>query len=230
MKYWEQIRAFLQGGIDWLMGIGDWIGANLNANLGNMFKRIVHVLQDILDWFNNIFTDIRKIFDGLINFVQGIFTGNWQQAWEGIKQIFMGVFDAMASTGDLVINIIIDLVMALGNFIAGVVDGIKLEFQEAWQAVVNGASSAWNGIKNIFGNVANFFGTIFSNAWNKVKAVFSTGGAIFTGIKDGIVNAFKRIVNAIIAGINRVITVPFNAINGVLRSIKNVEVARNKTI
>ena len=92
------------------------------------------------------------------------------------------------------------------------------------ETIKNGAKAAWEGIKSVFSAVANFFGTIFSNAWNAVKAVFSTGGKIFDGIKDGIVNAFKTIVNAIITGINKVVAIPFNAINGFLNGIRTIDI------
>ncbi len=228
MRHWEKIRETIQNGINWLVGIGDFIKNNINANLGNMFNRIVHILQDVLNWFDRTFKNIKTIFDGLINFIKGIFTGNWQQAWESIKQIFIGAFKAMADTGQLVIDLITDLVMALGNFIAAGVDGLKIMFKEAWDYMANGAMEAWQSIQKTFSTVADFFGKIFSDAWTRVKNVFSTGGVIFNGIKDGIVSAFKRIVNSIISGINRVISVPFNSINSVLRAIKNVSIAGMK--
>ena len=50
------------------------------------------------------------------------------------------------------------------------------------------------------------------------------GGQIFDGIKDGIVNAFKTVVNAIITGINKVVAVPFNAINSALNGIRSIDI------
>lgn len=94
----------------------------------------------------------------------------------------------------------------------------------AFEGIINGAQAAWNGITGIFGNLASFFGSIFSKAWEAVKKVFSTGGRIFDGIKDGIVNAFKAVVNAIIRGINTVVAIPFNAINGVLSGIRGINI------
>lgn len=54
--------------------------------------------------------------------------------------------------------------------------------------------------------------------------MFSAGGEIFAGIKDGIVDAFKTVVNAIIGGINKVISVPFNAINAALERIRGISI------
>ena len=83
----------------------------------------------------------------------------------------------------------------------------------------------WEGIKTVFSVIVEWFGTKFTEAWTAVKAVFSTGGQIFDGIKEGITSAFKTVVNAIIRGINKVIAIPFNAINNTLDRIRNINIA-----
>lgn len=112
----------------------------------------------------------------------------------------------------------------LTQFFGEVFQGIGDIVGNAWNGLLDGAQAAWNGITGIFGNLASFFGSIFSKAWEAVKKVFSTGGRIFDGIKDGIVNAFKAVVNAIIRGINTVVAIPFNAINGVLSGIRGINI------
>ena len=79
----------------------------------------------------------------------------------------------------------------------------------------------------MFGKIADWFADKFKKAWEAVKKCFSfrTGGKIFAGIKDGIVSAFKTVVNAIIRGINKVVSIPFNAINKVLDKLRNVDIA-----
>lgn len=113
---------------------------------------------------------------------------------------------------------------AVGQFISGVVTTIDEFFTNLWEGFKAGVQGAWDFITSIFGNLASFFGSIFSGAWNAVKAVFSTGGRIFMGIVDGITNAFRNIVNAIISGINHVVAIPFNAINGFLDTLRGVDI------
>ena len=110
-------------------------------------------------------------------------------------------------------------------------DGIKNAFSSAWDFVVDLWGQAgdffakiWSGIKKAFGSVTDWFRNTFSKAWTAVKNVFSTGGKIFTGIKEGIESVFKTVVNAIIRGINTVISVPFNAINKMLRTLRDVSI------
>ena len=112
-----------------------------------------------------------------------------------------------------------------GEWFSNIGKSISDAFSNAWKKAKQGAADAWQGVKNTFSKVGSFFGDTFSKAWQKVKDIFSTGGKIFDGIKDGIATAFKNIVNKIIRGINKVVSIPFNAINKTLGKIRDVDIA-----
>ena len=175
----------------------------------------------------------------------------WINLWNTIKKVVSPVIDAIKNVLSTAIGYIVGIIITQVNIIKGVISGainifktifitipswiyntvikpIANFFGNMWSNFKNGAVNAWNGIKSVFSTVANFFKNIFTNAWNGVKAVFSTGGKIFNGIKEGIVSSFKRIVNSIINGINKVVAIPFNAINGVLEKIRNVSIVGHK--
>lgn len=136
---------------------------------------------------------------------------NWNEVKETASKCWEGIKNAWNNAGQWFNNTI--------------VNPIRNAFGSLWSGLKNGASGAWQGIKNVFGNVASWFGNIFSNAWNAVKNVFSTGGRIFDGIQQGIANTFRNIVNSLIRGINRVVSIPFNSINTALRMIRNATIA-----
>ena len=98
---------------------------------------------------------------------------------------------------------------------------VKDWFSGLWEKVSSGAVAAWDGIKSAFESVPEWFQSKFRDAWQKVKDVFSTGGRIWSGIKEGIENTFHTVVNAIIRGMNTIIAVPFNRINSMLNTIRN---------
>lgn len=98
---------------------------------------------------------------------------------------------------------------------------VKDWFSGLWEKVASGAVAAWDGIKSAFKSVPVWFQGKFRDAWQKVKDVFSTGGRIWSGIKEGIENTFRTVVNAIIRGMNTIIAVPFNKINSMLNTIRN---------
>lgn len=117
-----------------------------------------------------------------------------------------------------------DVVNTVFSFIGGIITSIAGIFQGAWDGIMQGAQNVWNFITGIFSALGSFFGSVFGGAWERVKAIFSTGGQIFMGIVDGITNAFRTIVNAIITGINHVVAIPFNAINGFLGFLKGIDI------
>ena len=204
---WNDIKDGAKSAVDAIKGffsdIGDWFYTNVIEPIGNFFSDLWQDIKDIAnsvaDWFVQAWTDIKNFFVDTWNSIKE----KASNTWDGIKNVFSTVGNWFH---DKVIS-------PVGDFFSGM-----------WGKLKKGAKDAWAGIKDVFSTVANFFGDIFSKAWKKVKDIFSTGGKIFDGIKDGIVDAFKTIVNAIITGINKVVALPFKGINWALNKIKNIEI------
>ena len=57
------------------------------------------VLGEALTTITNIVKSVMTVFQGLIDFITGVFTGNWSQAWNGIKSIFSG---AVSGLGEII--------------------------------------------------------------------------------------------------------------------------------
>lgn len=140
--------------------------------------------------------------------------------WDSIKEVFSKIWSWIS---EKVIEPVKNGFASTGEYLKEKWTKVKEFFSGLWEGMKNGAKNAWEGIKNIFSTVATFFRNIFTNAWEGVKKVFSVGGKIFDGIKDGILNGFKAIVNAIIGGINKVVSIPFNGINWALKKIRDIE-------
>ena len=204
---WNDIKDGAKSAVDAIKGffsdIGDWFYTNVIEPIGNFFSDLWQDIKDIAnsvaDWFVQAWTDIKNFFVDTWNSIKE----KASNTWDGIKNVFSTVGNWFHEK----------VISPVGDFFSGM-----------WGKLKKGAKDAWAGIKDVFSTVANFFGDIFSKAWKKVKDIFSTGGKIFDGIKDGIVDAFKTIVNAIITGINKVVALPFKGINWALNKIKNIEI------
>lgn len=195
---------------------------------------IMNVLEPVIDGLCGIIGGIIDALSGVMDFITGVFTGDWSKAWEGLKTFLGGIIDAVASLFTGLFNTIgaifkgaWDIIVSIWSVVStwfnnAVIKPLANLFNGIWNTMKNGAQNAWNGIKNIFSSVATFFKNIFGNAWNGVKNIFSSGGRIFSGIKDGIFNAFRSVVNTLISGINKVVSIPFNAINGALKTVRDI--------
>lgn len=71
----------------------------------------------VVDTVKNVVEHIRGVFDGIITFVTGVFTGNWGQAWEGVKQIFGNIVSGLVELFKAPINGVIGIV---NNVISGI--------------------------------------------------------------------------------------------------------------
>lgn len=198
-------------------------------------KAIFSVVADVLGgFFKTAWDAIKIVWDVAVTFFKAI--------WEGIKGVFAVVSKVLGGCFSLaweVIkatwNVAIDYFTAIWAGIKAVFATVEAvlsgDFSGAWEAIKNSwkqagdfFNSVWEGIKGIFGGVADWFGSVFSAAWEAVLAVFRVGGVIFDGITEAIADVFVTVVNAIIRGINTVIAVPFDTINGILNNIRNISV------
>lgn len=141
VKYWEQIKAFLQNGIDWLTGKSDWVHEMFGDTIGNIYDMFVNSLQNLLNLFDSIFTMVKGIFDGFIMFIKGVFTGDWKMAWEGIKKIFTSIWEGIKGVFFAVWNQIKNVVATVGKTVGNII-------ANTFKAVVNGVLRAIESILN----------------------------------------------------------------------------------
>lgn len=231
------IINFFKGLIDFIVGVftGDWSKAwdgikNIFSGIWNAIKGIVQAVWSAIKGIvETVINVIKAIITTVFNAIKTIITNIWNgiktfftNIWNGIKDMISNVINGIKNTISNVFN-------AIKNTITNIWNNIVTTISNVWNTIKTkvreGAQGAWNAITSIFGGIANWFRNIFTQAWTAVKNVFSTGGKIFDGIKEGIVNFFKTIVNGIIGAINKIIAVPFNTINGILQKIHDVEVA-----
>lgn len=96
------------------------------AMISDIVSQFADILFPTLEFFaelvNEVVTMAIGFFEGLATFLTGVFTGNWQLAWEGIKKIFKSVWDGMLSIVKTIVNAIIGLV---NKMISSVADGLN---------------------------------------------------------------------------------------------------------
>lgn len=209
----------------------------------SVLKGVSLILDGIADILNgNLKDGVNKIAEGIFELFTAVivaFATAVARLFEFCKQLAVSFFEWLSgkwtSIKDWISKTISSINAAFEQHLANVEAGVaaavdwviekwtavKDWFRGLWEKVASGASSAWQGIKDAFKSVPEWFQGKFRDAWQKVKDVFSTGGRIWSGIKEGIENTFRTVVNAIIRGMNTIIAVPFNKINSMLNTIRN---------
>ena len=81
--------------------------------------------KEVFKSIGSLITSAKNIFQGLINFVAGKFTGDWKQAWNGVVQLFGGIFSGLKALITTPLNV------ALAQF----------------ESFINKIITGWNGLK-----------------------------------------------------------------------------------
>lgn len=118
----DGVNAFFQG----IKDVGKSVFDFLKNHIGGVF-------DGIMANFNNFASAGKRIFNGFIDFITGVFTGNWSKAWNGVVNIFGGIFEGIAAMAKAPINGMIGLI---NGFIGGL-NNIKIP---KWVPGVGGKS------------------------------------------------------------------------------------------
>lgn len=228
--YWDEIKAAIISAAStvWeaLQTAWAWI-SELFASIGTwIYDNVINpVLNFFIGLWEGIVSAFHTVIDPWIEIIKRASTLIYETVIAPIAQFFVDLWNGITAGLQIAWTFISGIFSSVAGWInEKVIQPVSTFFSNMWNGFKDGASKAWEGIKSIFSPVAEFFGDIFGRAWQKVKDVFSVGGKIFDGIKDGIVTAFKSVVNTIIRGLNTVISKPFEGLNNILNKIRNVSI------
>lgn len=231
-KITEMLPTLIEVGVGMIVQLATSIAESIPSVIPQIVRAIVAVAPKLVKGVMDILTAITAALPDIVpmiakalpEIISGIVVAlisNLPALLEGAINLFMALVQAIPV-------VVVELAKQLPTIVTTVIDTlagpVKEVFVGIWSTLTEGAAGAWEGIKNVFATVADWFGSIFSDAWERVKAVFSTVGTIFSSITESISSVFKTVVNAIITGINTVVAFPFNAINGFLDTLRNLSI------
>lgn len=190
-KLWDEI---LQPFFEWIAANVWPIIAPIIENIGNEFLNTLGLIFDII---GRLF----EILRGVIDFLVGVFTGDWSLAWQGILEILHAVFDPIVdwfsekfqSAYDAITTIFSDIgswfadrYSDIKNALTSVGDWFSRKFKQAYDGIVNTFQNIgqwfadrYNDIKNALQSVGNWFTQKFQEAWNGLTTIFSGLGSWF---------------------------------------------------
>lgn len=86
--------------------------------LAEAIKFVVDAFATAFAKISDIVSAVIRILKGLCEFVTGVFTGDWEKAWNGIKDIFGGVWDGIVGVLKGAVNTVIDMINAVLRAVA----------------------------------------------------------------------------------------------------------------
>lgn len=211
-----------------LVPLINWIIANLLPVVAKIIDVVGTVAIKVIKSLIKIIGDVADTLSGIIDFLVGVFTGDWKLAWQGIKEIASGVWN-------LIKDVISGVWSAIKSIIKGALNIIKSVINTAWNAIKTATTTIWNAVKNNLSNLWNSLKSVASTAFNAIKTKVTS---IWNGIKDktsqvwGSVTTF---VSSKVETIRNAITSKFNAARDAVKSafegiVNFIKVPINKAI
>lgn len=203
------------------------IGALFTQNLSPALTSLIGLLQPLIGIFLEIFGaqvvnaitlvvdvlgGVINVLGGLINFLVGVFTGDWEQAWDGLVQVAEGVVDILS-------GIVGFLWRTIQNYFRNGGQQVLTAVRNWWTGVVtqftNFQVRIITGVLNWVTRVVNGFLNLRNRALSFVRALWSTAGTLFS-------NGISRLASLAGTGLGRVVNL-FSGLPGrISRAVGNL--------
>lgn len=251
-----KIEAFLGKLIDslkllWesvLVPLINWIIANLLPVVAKIIDVVGTTAIKVLESLIKIIGDVADTLSGIIDFLVGVFTGDWELAWQGIKEIANGIWnlikDIITGVWDTIKAVTKGALSIIKSIINAAWNAIKAVTSTVWNAIKKSLSNLWNSLKSTASTVFNAIKTKVASVWdsvknktsqvwenvttfvsNKVEAIKNAITNKFNAARDAVRSAFEGIVNFIKAPINQAISIVNNAVGMINNAIGGIESA-----
>lgn len=177
-------------------------------------KNCIDAFFSFFESVSKVIGDIIDVFIGLLDFVIGTLTGDWDRAWQGIKKIFGGIWEGIKDLLGAALNWIrlqIELQFGLvkatieyiwnniKTFISGLWNGLKDSASEIFNSIKDQLSEIWDSVKSTIEEKWNAIKEWFGKIWQKIKDVFSLdemleiGKGVMNKLWDGMKEIWKDI-------------------------------------
>lgn len=213
IRIWKRIKTSIDVFFDGVVERINELGFNFE-DITEVIETVWLALCDILaPVFEGAFKTIAIVLDGIFNQILsvmdifiGLFTGNWEQLWEGVKGVVSGIVETFANLGSNILGVIGDIGAEILN---------KLGFEKA----AEGFQNFFDTLSDLFGQIPELLSsaidTIVSFFTETIPNAFNSAIEAVQGFVDNIIEFFTVTVpEAFNTFVNE--TIP-NAINSIVQ-------------
>lgn len=231
-----------------LVPLINWIIANLLPVMAEVINVVGTVAIKVIKSLIKIIGDVADTLSGIIDFLVGVFTGDWELAWQGIKEIADGAWsfikDVVSGAWEIIKTVTKGALSIIKSIISTAWNAIKALTSTIWNAIKKTLSGLWNSLKSTASTVFNAIKTKVVGVWdsvknktsqtwenvatfvsNKVEAIKNAITNKFNAARDAVRSAFEGIVDFIKAPINQAISIVNNAVGMINNAIGGIESA-----
>ena len=231
-----------------LVPLINWIIANLLPVVAEIINVVGTVAIKVMKSLIKIIGDVADTLSGIIDFLVGVFTGDWELAWQGIKEIADGAWsfikDVVSGAWEIIKTVTKGALSIIKSIISTAWNAIKALTSTIWNAIKKTLSGLWSSLKSTASTVFNAIKTKVASVWdsvknktsqvwenvttfvsNKVEAIKNAIINKFNAARDAVRSVFEGIVDFIKAPINQAISIVNNAVGMINNAIGGIESA-----
>ena len=161
----------------------------IQGALGPIIEWLAPIVTSAIGTIVNVINDALTIIQGVVMVIQGIFTGDWQMIWDGVKMIVEGAIAAFVSLITGLYDMFQAQMTAIGNTLINL-------WQSAWDTVTGYLSSA---VSSIGSTVAGIPGRIMSALGNLGSMLYQAGSDVIQGFINGILAKAGHLAQSILS-------------------------------
>ena len=196
-----------------------WFVETAVQQIGNALNIAVSAFFAFLSGVGTVIDGVLTALGGLMDFIIGVFTGDWDRAWNGIKAIFDTIWKAIKGILETVLK-------TIHAILSGALEHTKKTWESAWKAISDFFKKIFDGIKVALNEKMEAVKTGISTALDRVKENWEK---LWTGMKTfvvdcftGIWNGIKGTINTILSGVEKMANGVINAINGMINALNSI--------
>lgn len=164
MRIWnENLKDVVDEVVGFVGRIGEWLGILYEEKIKPVIdwlmtyvvpivKTVLSNIQDtvfiVVNYISGTIKNLLKIINGIIDFLVGVFTGDWERAWQGVQGIFEGIKGQFENTVNTIKEFFATRFQAIKDTVIGVFEAIKGTVKEKINAILGNVEGMVNGIIN----------------------------------------------------------------------------------
>lgn len=181
------------------------IGALVSGFAGSL-SGLIQIAQSIWDGVVAVFQGGWQVLKGVFDVFIGIITGDWTQAWNGIKSIFSGIWTALSGVAKAGWGVLKGIFNAGVGFIKGVMHfSLSAEGEAIMNSLLGGLKRAWESVKSFVGGIGKWIKAHKGPISVDRRLLIPAGHAIMNGLGNGLVDGFSDVRKSVLA-MNKQIT------------------------
>lgn len=218
-KFAPGIEPFIQSAIDIFRTMGDTVGVIVQSMtdfwnehsswiipiVSFAWNFIAGFIMSTITAIGNVVQSGLAAIDGIINFFQNLFQGNFKGCWESIKQIFSNAVQFIWNFMQ------VNFAFKLGSMFTNLKGKLPELAKGAWNSIKNffsqGVTNCINFVKNLLTNATSDFNTLKTFGANAFQALWSVAKTMMSNLLKAVTSNIKQVPITIKNFMNQAINV-----------------------